>query len=85
MKRIKSAAIKGPAGVVTKPPPAHHINVAKHAHATVGTGKGKRGFVTTGGEFVGREAAAKIAHAAGQAPKVKKLHSENIFGKKRKT
>ena len=40
---------------------------------------GERGFVTSTGNFVGREEGAKIAIAAGQVPDtVQKLHSEDV-------
>ena len=41
--------------------------------------KVKEGFVTNGGDFVGRKKAAKIAKAAGEIKKpVKKLHSSDL-------
>ncbi len=40
---------------------------------------GERGFVTSEGDFVGREVGAKIAIAAGQVPDtVTRLHSEDL-------
>ena len=40
---------------------------------------GERGFVTSDGDFVGREEGAKIAIAAGQVPDtVGRLHSEDL-------
>ena len=40
---------------------------------------GERGFVTSKGDFVGREEGAKIAIAAGQVPEtVLRLHSEDL-------
>ena len=81
--RIKSAAIKTPRGVVAKKPPAHHVDVAKKARKTVGTGKGERGFVTSpGNKFVGRQTAKRVAKKAGQATVKGKrgLHSEDLYG-----
>ncbi len=83
-KRVRAAAIKTPRGVVTKRPPAHHVDVAKKARRTVGTDKGERGFVTApGGKFVGRQEGKKVARKAGQV-RVKGrrgLHSEDLYGK----
>ena len=82
MKRVAKAAIKTPKGVVSKRPPARHVDVAKKARGAIGTDKGKRGFVTTpGGEFVGRQKAKRVARAAGQAKVRGKrgLHSEDIW------
>lgn len=83
-RRIKSAAIKKPSGkVVTKRPPAHHVDVAAKDRDAGGTGRGKRGFVTTPDDkFVGRQVGKKIAKKAGQANVRGKrgLHSEDVFG-----
>ena len=41
--------------------------------------KGKKGFILSDGDFVGRKKAAKIALAAGEIKKpVKKLHSHDL-------
>lgn len=81
-KRIKSAAIKKPSGkVVTKKPPARHVDVARKDRAAGGTGHGERGFITTGDKFVGRQPAKRIARKSGQAKVRGKrgLHSEDVF------
>ena len=83
MRRIKAAAIKKPSGkVVTKKPPAHHVDVAAKDRKAGGTGQGKRGFVTSGGEFVGRQEGKKIARKSGQARVRGRrgLHSQDVFG-----
>lgn len=81
-RRVAAAAIKTPRGVVSKKPPARHVDVAKKARRTVGTAEGERGFkVAPGGEFVGRQKAKGIARKAGQA-RVKGrrgLHSEDVL------
>lgn len=83
--RIKSAAIKKPSGkVVTKKPPAHHVDVAEKDRKAGGTGRGKRGFVTDKGEFVDRQDGKRIARKAGQARVRGRrgLHSQDVFGDK---
>jgi hypothetical protein len=70
--KIKKIAIKTPSGKVkTLPVGNHHADM----HTT-----GKRGFVTSEGEFVGRGEAGKIAKKAGQVKKMPtpKLHSSNL-------
>lgn len=83
MTRIKASAIKTPRGVVSKRPPAHHVDVAAKDRKAGGAGKGPRGFVTDKGEFVGRQKAKRIARKSGQATVRGKrgLHSEDVWGK----
>jgi len=86
VRRIKAAAIKKPSGkVVTKKPPAHHVDVAAKDRKAGGTGKGKRGFVTSDGEFVGRHDGKKIARKSGQARVRSRrgLHSQDVFDNER--
>lgn len=83
--RIKAAAIKKPSGkVVSKKPPARHVDVAAKDKTAGGTGRGERGFVTSGGAFVGRQEGKKIARKAGQVRVRGRrgLHSEDVFGDK---
>jgi len=69
--RIKSPAVKTPGG---------KVKTGKR-HALI-PGKGKEGFVTDSGKFVGREEAGKIAKKARQVKGMKspRLHSENLKG-----
>lgn len=73
VKKIVGPAIKMPCGrVVSKAIPAHHADLKA---------KGKRGFVTTSGEFVNRAEGGKIARRAGQA-KAQNLHSGDLERKR---
>ena len=68
-KRIVGPAIKTARGkVVAKPIPAHHVDLGA---------KGKRGFLTSSGEFVNRAEGGRIARRAGQA-KQANLHSGDL-------
>ena len=73
--KVKAPAIKKASGkVVSKKPPAHHVDIIKEH------GKGKRGFITDKGKFVDRQEAKKIAKKAGQTNiKGKRgLHSQDL-------
>ena len=75
--KVKAPAIKVRSGkIVTAGPGQHHDDIGK---------SGKRGFKLSDGSFVGRQAAAKVANAAGQVkPKdegVKVLHSRHLKGR----
>lgn len=76
VKTVKVPAIKKTNGKVVK------AKSKKESHDDLNT-VGKKGFVLSDGNFVGRETAAKVAKKAGQVPKtVKKLHSEDLRKKK---
>ncbi len=71
--KIKSAAVKHPSGKVS--------TGKKHKDIK---GKGKEGFVTDSGKFVGREEAGRISKREGQVKERfrerKRLHSSNLKG-----
>jgi hypothetical protein len=72
MLKIHRPARKQPNGkvIVAPRPGMRHVEIAP---------AGERGFVTSDGDFVGREEGAKIAIAAGQVPDtVSRLHSEDL-------
>jgi len=79
---VKEPAIKYPDGKIAKgTKKMSHDDIVKRE------GKdGKRGFILSDGTFAGREAAAKVAKAAGEvAHPGKKLHSHELrMGKKDK-
>lgn len=53
-----------------------HVEIIKHFGLPADA---QRGFVTSGGDFVGREEGARIAIAAGQVPEtITRLHSEDL-------
>lgn len=72
MLKIYRPARKMPSGriIIAPRPGMRHVEIAD---------TGERGFVTSAGDFVGREEGAKIAIAAGQVPDtVTRLHSEDL-------
>jgi len=74
---VKKPAIKMPEGKIYEAPSWHY----SHESIKVG-GKvpdGKKGFILSDGDFVGRKKAAKIAWDAGQIKRqVHKLHTEHL-------
>lgn len=72
MKKIHKVAIKLKDGTVKTVP------IGKQ-HKDINGGHGRRGFVTTSGDFVNRKQGAKIATKAGQTKvKTKNLHSTEL-------
>ena len=76
MIRIKQPAIKTREGKIYRAAPHGHHDQIKHNGEQV---KGKRGFILSTGEFVGRKKAARFAFLSGQTTKLHhKLHSHDL-------
>lgn len=83
--RIAKIAVKLNGKVYTAPVGNTHQDV-REEHNLAGQGRGRRGFVTSNGSFVGRETGADIAKAAGQLRRPVtegKLHSTDLKGHKK--
>jgi len=79
-KIVKVAVRKGES-TYSLPVGASHDEVIR-AHGIAEGTNSRRGFIDMKGNFLGREAAAKVAKTAGQAPKVAKLHSHHLKAEK---
>lgn len=79
---IARAAIRHKGKVYSLPKPAHHADVRREYKLK----GGEPGFLTSSGRFKGRQPAMKTAKTSGQVKgsvPSGKLHSENVFGKKK--
>lgn len=86
MEKITNAAIIWRGQVIALPRPARHHTIMKAIADTIPTDEwpvqGEQGFMTSGGRFVGREAAATIALAACQCSQLiagPRLFSEDLW------
>lgn len=82
--RIVAAAVKSNGLTISLPRPARHYQILAKMPARMATAvkPSEQGFVTDGGEFVGRVEAKSIARAAGQLLKETpqpELFSEDLW------
>lgn len=76
-KKIEKIAIKTPSGKIKT------ASIGK-SHNDLHT-QGKRGFVSSGREFMNRKEGAKVANKAHQTSGVKSLHSHNLKNQRSKS
>jgi hypothetical protein len=82
---VESAAIRKDDVTYSVPPPARHHDVIRYMVEGCGLAppcSGEQGFIVTGGRFVGRVEAGKIAVEGGQIAKLERpprLYSEDLW------